>query len=289
MRRSQLAINSVSTRHRDLPAALDAYAEAGFANVEFALGHVREYLANGHTTDDARRLLDERGLTCIGGFEGCVECFSPSDQRRGNHNATVDTARLVADLGGSIVVVGTDGPARPVKDPVGRMARTFAALGRRIARTGVTLCIEFNWSPIVKSLRTAAEIARQSGAKNVGVLFDPAHYHCTPTKFEQLTAQNVAMIRHVHVNDMADKPGELSNCNADRVLPGDGCLDLKSLFNRLERHGYCGYYSIEMFSEKLWKMPARRAARLMYQSLLPYCRDTKPSKARGRRQQRSNA
>jgi 4-hydroxyphenylpyruvate dioxygenase len=123
----------------------------------------------------------------------------------------------------------------------------------------------------VKSLRTAAEIARRSRARNVGVVFDPAHYHCTPTKFDQLTPENVATIRHVHVDDMADKPAELSNCNSDRVLPGRGCLDLKAILRRLEKFGYGGYYSIEMFSEKLWAMPARKAARLMYDSLIPYC------------------
>jgi 4-hydroxyphenylpyruvate dioxygenase len=105
---------------------------------------------------------------------------------------------------------------------------------------------------------------------NVGVLFDPAHYHCTPTKFDQLTPENVATIRHVHVDDMSDKPGELSNCNSDRALPGKGCLDLKSIFGQLEKYGYKGYFSIEMFSEKLWAMPARKASKIMYDSLLPF-------------------
>ncbi len=101
-------------------------------------------------------------------------------------------------------------------------------------------------------------------------MFDPAHYHCTPTKFDQLNAQNIAAIRHVHVDDMADKPGELSNCNSDRVLPGKGCLDLPAIFKQLEKNGYRGYFSIEMFSERLWAMPPRTAAKLMYDSLLPF-------------------
>jgi sugar phosphate isomerase/epimerase len=169
------------------------------------------------------------------------------------------------------MVVGTDGPddLASVKDPMGAIAKVFAQLAKRIKPTGVTLCLEFNWSPVVKSLRTAAEIARRTRASNVGVLFDPAHYHCTPTKFDQLTPENIAMIRHVHVDDMADKPAELSNCNSDRALPGQGCLDLKGIFRQLEKHGYRGYFSIEMFSEKLWAMPPKKAAKIMYDSLLP--------------------
>jgi 2-keto-myo-inositol isomerase len=273
MKTSQLAINSISTRHRDLEEALAAYASAGFPSVEFALGHVKDWLQNGRTAADARRLLDRHGLRCIGGFECELECFTPPGQRARNHDRIVANARLLGELGAASLVVGTDGPAdlNAHTDPLGAVAESFAAVGARIASLGVTLCLEFNWSPLVKSLRTAVEIARRSGAANVGVVFDPAHYHCTPSKFEQLTAESIPFIRHVHVNDMRDKPGELSHCNADRVLPGDGCLDLHALLNALERHGYRGFFSIEMFTEEYWRMPAAEAARLMYQSLLPYC------------------
>ena len=273
MKKNRLAINSVSTINAPLPECLAAYQEAGFRNVEFPLRHVREHLERGPTLSDVRRLLDAHGIACIGGFDRTVACFAPQAEREENHARHVANARLIAELGGTVMVAGTDGPPdlKAVRDPVGEMAKTFAALGRRIKGTGVTLCIEFNWSPIVKSLRTAAEIARRSRMSTVGVQFDPAHDHCTPSKFDQLTEENVALIRHVHVDDMADKPAEFSNCNSDRVLPGEGCLDLKALYRRIEQFGYRGFFSIEMFSEKLWKMPARKSARLMYNSLLPLC------------------
>jgi len=272
MKTSQLAINSVSTIRAGLEECLAAYHAAGFQNVEFVLSHVKDYLAQGHTLDDVCALLDKYELHCIGGFETGVECFSPAEQRAANHARILENAQLLGSLGAHAMVVGTDGPADPaaVADPVGEIARTFAQVARQIKPTGITLCLEFNWSPVVKSLRTEADIARKTRMSNVGVLFDPAHYHCTPTKFDQLNAENIALIRHVHVDDMNDKPGELSNCNSDRALPGKGCLDLKGIFRQLEKYGYKGYYSIEMFSEKLWAMPARKAARIMYDSLLPF-------------------
>ena len=63
---------------------------------------------------------------------------------------------------------------------------------------------------------------------------------------------------------MAAKPGELSDCNADRVLPGEGILDLPALIAVLERHGYAGFFSIEMFNADLWAMPAAEAAERCY-------------------------
>ena len=59
--------------------------------------------------------------------------------------------------------------------------------------------------------------------------------------------------------------------NSDRVLPGEGCLDLQQIFGRLEQFGYKGYFSIEMFDEELWAMSAEAAAKRMYDSLLPLC------------------
>lgn len=274
MKVAQLAINSVSTVRADLEECLSAYHDVGFRNVEFTLKHVKDYLATGHTVDDVRALLAKYELKCIGGFELGVECFSAPEKQAENHARIVENAKLLSALGASAMVVGTDGPSAeaPVADPVAQIITTFTALARQIKPTGITLCLEFNWSPVVKSLRTAAEIARKTRQANVGVLFDPAHYHCTPTKFDQLNERNVSMVRHVHVDDMNDKPGELSNCNSDRALPGKGCLDLKAIFGQLEKHGYKGYFSIEMFSEKLWAMPARRAAKIMYDSLMPLLR-----------------
>lgn len=255
-----------------LEECLVAYHQAGFKNVEIPLSHIRDYLAQGHTVSDVRRLLGMYNLQCIGGFECEVKCFSPVRQRTENHARIVENARLLSEIGGTNLVVGTDGPKNPAacKDPLAHIARTFVELAGKIKGIGVTLCIEFNWSPIVKSLRTTCEIARHSRMDNVGVLFDPAHYHCTPTKFDQINVENVASIKHIHIDDMQDKPGELSDCNADRVLPGNGCLDLRAIFRQIEKCGYRGYFSIEIFNEKLWAMPVHKAAKLMYESMLKF-------------------
>ena len=275
MRRDQLAINSVSTLKRPLEECLPAYAAAGFRHVEFAFPQLNEFFAAGHTPDALRQRLEDLGLKCIGGFDTTVTCFGDTAARQKNQDRLVGTGEVLAALGGSILVCGTDGPngARP-GDPAALMAEGFGRLADRLGPLGITPCLEFNWSPLVKSFRTAVQVARRTGRDNVGVLFDTAHYHCTPSKFEQINAANVPYIRHVHVNDMRDIPGEWADCNSDRVLPGDGCLDLPTLIGQIERHGYKGFFAIEMFSEELWAMSAEAAARRMYESLLPLCTDS---------------
>lgn len=271
MRIDQLAINSVSTRQSCMEEALEAYAAAGFRNVEFPIPQITEWMGDTHTLDDFRALMGSYGLQTIGGFEAGIAAFAPANEQAPNFALLEDRARLIGKLGGAALVAGTDGPSAPVDDPLGVIAEAFASLADKIADAGVNLCIEFNWSPIVKSLRAATEVASRSGKPNVGVLFDTAHYHCTPSKFDQINAASVPLIKHVHLNDMRDKPGELCDCNADRVLPGQGCLDLKAIIGALDGFGYKGFYSIELFNAELWDTPVGEASRLLYQSLLPYC------------------
>ena len=276
MQLSQLAINSVSTRQQGQPQgfkeALEAYAAAGFHNVEFVLPLVKDWLAQGHTIDEARQTLASGNLRAIGGFQTHVECFTPPEEQRTNHETHLKNASLIHDLGGGTLVVGTDGPPQPSVGALDTVAEVLSVLAQKIAGMKVNIAIEFNWSPLVKSLHSAVLVAQKVNHPQVGVLFDPAHYHCTVTKLEHLNPDTVKWIKHVHFNDMADKPGELSNCNSDRVLPGQGILDLHGLIAALEKYGYNGFFSIEMFNENLWQLSIAEAARQCYQSLLPYCR-----------------
>ncbi|MBC8075631.1 MAG: sugar phosphate isomerase/epimerase [Chloroflexales bacterium] len=273
MRREQIAINSVSTRQRDLVEALDAYAAAGFRSVEFVLPLIKGWLAAGHTVADVRGLLEERGLRSIGGFEAPVVCFGEGTAQAANHALQRANAQLIHDLGGGTLVVGTDGPPQPNVAALDEAAQTLAQLARQIEGLDVTIAVEFNWSPLVRSLSSAVRVAQAANHPQVGVLFDPAHYYVTPTKREDLTPEAVRWVRHVHLNDMRDKPPDLSHCNDDRVLPGSGVLDLAGLIALLEAGGYSGYFAIEMFNADLWALPAATAAERCYASMLAACAD----------------
>jgi 4-hydroxyphenylpyruvate dioxygenase len=272
LKTSQLAINSVSTRHANLKEALEAYAAAGFENVEFVIPHVKGWMNEGNSLEDVKRLLADLKLRAVGGFEAGVESFSSPEAQEKNHALHLGNAKLIHDLGGGTLVVGTDGSGTNNLEALETVAETFKKLARQIEGLDVAIAIEFNWSPLVKSLKSAALIAAMVDHPQIGVLFDPAHYYVTSTKFEHLTADTVKWIKHCHFNDMRDKPGELSDCNGDRVLPGEGILDLTGLIGRLESFGYDGYFSIEMFNADLWNKPADETARLCYQSMLKYCR-----------------
>jgi len=271
---AQLAINSVTLRKATFEQLLPAVARAGFKQVEFHLPLIKDWMAKGHSVREVQALLAEYGLRCVGGFETTVQAYGETGARQQNHALHCANAELLAELGGGVMVAGTDGPPAGEKPDL-RTLETIGGTARELAErfpANVSLAIEFNWSPVVKSLRAAALMAQAAAHPRVGILFDPAHYHCTSSKFEDLTPATVAKILHVHVDDMRDKPGELSNCNDDRVLPGQGTLDLRTIFGRLEQHGYQGLYAIEMFNKELWETPFEAAAQQSYNALLTLAR-----------------
>ena len=188
-----------------------------------------------------------------------------------NHALHLHNAELIHQLGGGTLVVGTDGPTQRSFEALDQVARTFRGLAQEIEGYDVRLALEFNWSPLVKSLASAVWIAEQVDHPQVGVLFDPAHWYTTPTKFADIDRRAVQHIAHVHIDDMRDVPADLSDCNSDRVLPGEGVIDLRAMIGTLERYGYTGYFSIEMFNADLWALPAADAARRCYESLVPLC------------------
>ncbi len=264
-------MNSQCTFHWNLEEALDAYAAAGFRCVEPHLNLVKDWLDDGHTVEETLELFESRDLSVVASSQLEVACFGSPDALLPNLKANAENVRLIRELGADKMIVGTDGPEQVSVEALDAVAHAVRNLAEITEDLGVDIAIEFNWSPIVKSLQSAARVAEKADHPRVGVLFDTAHYHVTPTKLRDINEESVKWIKHVHLNDMPDTPADLTHRDFDRVLPGEGVLDLPEIISALERNGYEGYFSIEMFSAELWELPTEEAARRCHESLLPLC------------------
>lgn len=272
MKTEQIVMHSLTTGQRNLEEALEAYAAAGFRHVEVYLALVKAWLEDGHTVEQTRDLFDSYGLDLVSGSEAVpVECFHSPDVLLPSLRTHVENLRLIHDLGGTKMIVATDGPEQVTPDSLEPVARAMRAIGEATEEFEVDIAVEFNASPVVKSLQSAVRVSEMADYPRVGVLFDTAHYHVTPTKLSDINERSVRWIKHVHLNDMPDIPADLTHRDFDRVLPGEGVLDLAGIIPELERHGYGDYFSIELFNSDLWKIPPKEAARRCYESLLPLC------------------
>src|SRR3712207_3339638 len=160
MKAERLAINSQCTFHWNLDEALDAYAAAGFRCVEPHLNLVTDLLDDGHTVDEARELFESRKLRVVASSKLEVMCFGSQDARMPNLRANAGNARLIRELGADKMVVGTDGPEQNSVEALDAVAGAMRNLAEATEDVGVDIAIEFNWSPIIKSLQSAVRVAQ---------------------------------------------------------------------------------------------------------------------------------
>lgn len=148
---------------------------------------------------------------------------------------------------------------RIVVDGLRTIARAGAAAGVRVGLEPVHRSICEDWS-LVTTIPETLALLDEVGEPNLGLIFDVWHLWDTPDLLRHIHA-HARRIVGVHVNDRR----EPTRSWKDRVLPGDGVVDLPSLFGALEAGGYDGWFDLEIFSDNgafgddyadsLWKQP----------------------------------
>jgi sugar phosphate isomerase/epimerase len=137
---------------------------------------------------------------------------------------------------------------------VGEAVDSFAALCVRAAEHGLLVHVEFlPWSKI-PDLDTAWRIVRDADQPNGGVAIDSWH-------FFQDSGANLEVLRRIPGGEvlslqLSDAPATVGGDPAeaslhDRLLPGDGVLDLRALVACARHIGAEAPIGIEVFSDEL--------------------------------------
>jgi len=93
-----------------------------------------------------------------------------------------------------------------------------------------------------------------------GLLLDSFHWFTAGGTAETLAKVPVDLIVHVHVNDAPNRPRD-EQIDGERLLPGEGIIDLKGFFGALKRNGYRGPVGVEVFNKELKALSMMEAAK----------------------------
>jgi sugar phosphate isomerase/epimerase len=115
---------------------------------------------------------------------------------------------------------------------------------------------EFIWN-IPATLELIEDI--DAPADNVGLLVDSFHWFTTGATENDIVKLGNKIV-HVHINDAPDKPRD-EQMDLERLLPGDGVIDLQAFIRGLKVAGYNGFVAIETFSKELSALGHDEAAR----------------------------
>ena len=106
------------------------------------------------------------------------------------------------------------------------------------------------------------EFAKECGP-NVGLTLDAWHWHHSGGTTADILAAGHDRIVVVHFDDAANTPPEQVRDN-QRLLPGEGVIDLAAFLRALEKVGYQDSLSVEVFGRGLKEMAPERSAQLCH-------------------------
>ena len=160
------------------------------------------------------------------------------------------------------------------KDELRRIYKQrFTECARILARSDVRLGLEF-LGPLhlremyphefIWRMNDMLEFAKECGP-NVGLLLDVWHWYHAGASTQDIINAGRKRIVHVHFSDSPNLPPEQIRDN-QRLLPGQGVINLVGFLHALQKIGYNDAVSVEVFGAGLNKMTPEKAARLGYET-----------------------
>jgi sugar phosphate isomerase/epimerase len=242
-------LNTSTIRPVPLAAKLPLIAAAGFLHVELWNDEIDACLASGGSLADVRKRLDDLGLAVASVIALMDWADAPEDALPGVWAECDRRLEQAAAVGAKGIVVSP--PGGDVPDHV--MLDRLTVIRNRAASFGIEPMLEF--------LGFVEKFKRQGSILNLARNFEPPMpivsdtYHLMRGggSLEELAALKPGELGIFHINDLPAEPPIAMQTDFDRVMLGEGTLDLPHVIGLLKKIGYEGPVSLELFNETLWK------------------------------------
>ena len=262
-----LALNSVLVNNRvkwpEFPALA---AEAGFPGVDIMLDPAME--AGADATNALLQKLNLRGAAI--GFpvefrkdETAFQAGLEKLDAQAQFAAAIKTPRMV-----TYIMASSETPRAELHD---LFKKRFSASAKILAKHKVRLGLEF-LGPLqfrkakyefIWRMNDMLAFAKECGP-NVGLLLDSWHWHHAGATTDDILKAGRDRIVHVHFNDAPDLPPEQIR-DDQRLLPGEGVINLTGFLQALQKIKYHDALSVEVFG-RMNKETPENAARKGYEA-----------------------
>lgn len=262
-----------------LEAKLGAMREAGFRQVMLSardiVGHAGGVSAAVAAVRDSG--LRPTGFQVLRDFEGLSGHL---------HAYKVDIAKsmlqMCADLGCKVLLACSSTSTHASQEPqdlardLRKLAMLAVPLGIRVAYEGLS------WGRTINEFTTAWDVVARADCPNLGLGIDSFHIFAAGTPLEAIDELDPSKIFLVQLSDFMWQETRtfeerMTTARTFRVFPGEGVhsAELASLVLRLDRLGYRGDYSFEVFNDDYQQLPlpvvaqrSRRSAVWLAQEVL---------------------
>jgi sugar phosphate isomerase/epimerase len=228
---------------------IDIAAKAGYQGIEPWEVRVRQFVEKGGKLADARKRINDHGLT----VEGLVTFFPWAIDDDSKRAAGIEHMKRDMDLArqiGSGTVAATAAGITNVRvddfRAIGNRYRTILEIGDEM---GIHPILEV-WGAVqtLNSLSDAVAVAAWSGHPKARLLLDVYHLYRGGSPFEGLALLNGRAIAMFHMNDYPSEPPREKAEDKHRIYCGDGIAPLPMILKTLRDIGYEGALSFEVFN-----------------------------------------
>ena len=253
-----------------LPAKLAAMKAAGFTQVMLM---ARDIVGHTEGVDDAIRVVKHSGLR-VTGFQVLRDFEGLSGHL---HDYKVDIAKsmleLCAAVGSKLLLVCSSTSTHASSDP-DDLARDLRKLAMLALPLGIKVAYEgLSWGRSVNEFTTAWDVVCRADAPNLGLGIDSFHIFASKTSLEDfdiLDPDRVFLVQLADFmwNEIRSVEERITTARHFRVFPGEGVHSdqLAELVSRLDRMGYRGDYSFEVFNDDYQQMPLPTVASRAYRA-----------------------
>jgi len=117
--------------------------------------------------------------------------------------------------------------------------------------------------PFIFTMERTQAFIEKMGVPTVGLILDSLHAYTTNLGEPEIASLAASQIVHVHLSDVVKGKGRAGARSDQRLLPGDGEVDLAGFLRGLRKIGYQGYAAVEVIAaENIAQTPDAAAARI---------------------------
>ena len=202
------------------------------------------------------------------------------------HDYKIDIAKSMLEMcaaTGSKVLLVCSSTSRHATDDVHALARDLKKLAMLAIPLGIQIAYEgLSWGRNINEFTTAWDVVCLADCPNLGIGLDSFHIFASKTPLDSIDELDPQKIFLTQLSDFMwnETPtfeDRMTTARTFRVFPGEGVhsAQLADLVLRLERIGYRGDYSFEVFNDDYQQLPlatvaerARRSATWLHDSVL---------------------
>ncbi|MEX2511405.1 MAG: sugar phosphate isomerase/epimerase family protein [Cyclobacteriaceae bacterium] len=227
-------------------------AKAGYDGIEIWIDDVKKFLADGHTLQQLKNVIDDHGIR----VENAIG-FAPwmaQDNEKSNLGfiQMEEEMQMLSAIGCKRVAapgIGAEYPVDLMK--AGARYKALINLGRK---TGVMPQLEF-WGAFApfNHLGQVLMVAAVANDPDARILPDIYHLFRGGSGFDGLKLINGAAIEIFHLNDFVSDIHREKQEDKDRVYPGDGVAPMQQILTDLKKMGGSKVLSLELFNREYWE------------------------------------